>query len=312
MVKERIVNFNMKLPPTKNLKQFLNFIEERQRILLRRQSGQPYPWTKDPILQRFKFCNCNREDDRVTIWIRENWREPYKNHDNLWFAMCVARMINWPDTLEEIGFPETWDPACVLKIMNARKKLGRKVFTSAYLLGGGIPEGLEKTRYTVYHILNPLWKHVQKHGAVRGFKSTEDPRSHKPKLQEAWEWLLQFHGFGKFLAYEVITDLRHTRYLRNAPDIYTWANIGPGAQRGLNRLYNRDLKSNHRQEQLLQELLEVQCWLQEEADLQLFPDIESRMVEHTLCELSKYLRTKEQLATGRIVGQELFARPGIV
>ena len=62
----------------------------------------------------------HREDDKVTKWVRENWREPYADHPNMPFSMAVARQINWPPTLEAIGFPERWNPERVKKIMQDR------------------------------------------------------------------------------------------------------------------------------------------------------------------------------------------------
>jgi hypothetical protein len=47
---------------------------------------------------------------------------------------------------------------------------------------------------------------------------------------------LSQEGLGPFLAYEIVTDLRFTALLENAPDIMTWANPGPGAKRGITRL----------------------------------------------------------------------------
>lgn len=296
----------MKLPRTKELRKLLYWMEERQRIYLKRQKGDPFPWTKDPILQRVKFCNTFREQDRVTVWLRENWREPFKNHPNLWFAMCIARQINWPETLEDIEFPEEWNPRQVLKVLEARKKFGKKVYTSAYLLGGGVPEGTSKAQYLVYNVLNPLWKENKKEQNADGaeFPST---------LEGMWQWLLTFTGFGNFLAYETVTDLRHTRYLCEASDIQTWANAGPGAKRGLNRLYKRDLKAGSSQQKLLDEMILVMNWLKCERNPLILPQLELRDVEHSLCEFDKYVRAQNQMKeTGKIVGLDKFRHLGLL
>ena len=79
---------------------YFNFINERHAIYINKVSGADFPWTEDKILQDYSFCNVFRELDKVTIWIRENWREPFADHPNLPFAMAMARQINWPDTLE--------------------------------------------------------------------------------------------------------------------------------------------------------------------------------------------------------------------
>ena len=62
------------------LRQYFRTARERYNIYLSRVANDPPPWTEDPIFQKYKFCNVFREHDRVTIWLRENWREPYADH----------------------------------------------------------------------------------------------------------------------------------------------------------------------------------------------------------------------------------------
>jgi len=81
------------------------WISEREAIRVRREAGQPKPWTDDPILQEGRFCNIRRENDRVTCWIAQNWREPHADDPELWFAMAVARLVN----------------ACTLTVIPARQ-----------------------------------------------------------------------------------------------------------------------------------------------------------------------------------------------
>lgn len=294
----------MKLPKVAMLRKLLYWAEERQRIYLKRKNGEHWPWTKDPILQKYKFCNTYREQDRVTQWIAEHWRDtPFlKNYPNLWFAMCIARQINWPDTLAAIDFPYTWEPRKVLKILDDRKKIGLKIFTSAYMIGGGPIKGYPKTRYIVMDVLNPLYRKFP-YGTTFHSGTT---------LQSVFEVLIQFNGWGKFMAYEVVTDLRHTRYLCNAPDIHTWANCGPGAKRGLNRLYERDLDAPATQAQLLEELLEISEWIKRERDLNILPTWEPRDSEHSFCEFDKYSRVTERESQGKMIGLERYHSPGLI
>ncbi len=265
------------------------FINERHNIYLKKHRGDPFPWTDDPILQQYRFCNSFRELDTVTIWIRENWREPYADHPNLPFAMSVARQINWPDTLEEIGFPDTWDPERVQRIMADKKARGEKVYTGAYMLTGTL--GGTKTEQTVFKILDPLFK---------------DPPPVEKTLEDTWRHYLARPGFSGFMAYEVVTDLRHTKWLCDAPDIMTWANAGPGAKRGLHRIHGRrpvyitangkeklsDKLPNEQALEEMRELLEIangpNSPIQDHVPLPL----EIRDVEMCLCEVDKMLRVK--------------------
>src|SRR5216683_6747046 len=45
------------------------FAAERQRMFERRVAGEPWPWTDDPILREFKFCNVYRAADRVSQYM---------------------------------------------------------------------------------------------------------------------------------------------------------------------------------------------------------------------------------------------------
>jgi 5-hmdU DNA kinase, helical domain len=86
---------------TPNYEPLFYWIREREFIRLRKERGDAPPYgSGDTILATYRFCNVRREDDRVTIWIRDNIRERYANH--LWLMLCIARQINWPDTLAEL------------------------------------------------------------------------------------------------------------------------------------------------------------------------------------------------------------------
>ena len=258
-----------------NIERFFDYINERHSIYLKRQKRDPFPWTEDEILQTFSFCNVFRELDTVTIWIRQNWRELYADHPNLPFAMSMARQINWPDTLEELGFPEHWNPERIKAIMQGRMDRGEKVYTGAYMLTGTL--GGTKVEQTIDKILTPLYENP--------------PPIHHNSLQNTWAEYLPYAGFSGFMAYEVVTDLRHTKHLENAEDIMTWANAGPGAKRGLNRIHNRELKKTIKPDQLLNEMSELldisYLYLKKYV-----PILEMREIEHCLCEFDKYERTR--------------------
>ena len=250
---------------------FNNYMIERHSIYERRAEGQPYPWTDDPILKEYSFCNVYRELDIVTIWIRENWREPYADHPNLPFAMAMARQINWPDTLQEIGFPEHWNPERIKAIMQGRLNRKEKVYTGAYMLTGTL--GGTKVEQTIDKILTPLYE--------------MPPRIINNSLEETWKRYLPYPGFSGFMAYEVVTDLRHTKHLENAEDIMTWANPGPGAKRGLNRIHGRPLNHTQPRRHFINEMKEL-LYLCNMAPLPL----EMRDIEHCLCEFDKYERVR--------------------
>ena len=258
-----------------SMKDFFKFISERHQIYLNRKTGMPFPWTEDEILQTYSFCNVFRELDTVTIWIRENWREPYADHPNLPFAMAMARQINWTDTLAEIGFPEEWNPEHAKNVMRARQLKKEKVYTGAYMLTGTL--GGPKIDQTIDKILTPLYE--------------DQPLIDNNSLENTWREYLRYKGFAKFISYEVVTDLRHTKHLNQAKDIMTWANAGPGAKRGLNRIFGRDIKTPLKNEQSNYEMMDLLDYSVTMLPPHV-PALEMRDIEHSLCEFDKYERTR--------------------
>jgi hypothetical protein len=109
-------------------------------------------------------------------------------------------------------------------------------------------------------------------------------------LRDVWGWFRQVPYLGTFHSYEIVTDLRHTDLLKDAPDIMTWANPGPGAIRGLNVLYGRDWDTKVSREQSLEEMREILSLSQDTKNWpnnQDYPPFELRDVEHNLCEIAK-------------------------
>lgn len=270
------------------------WMSERQAIWQRRVGGQPKPWTADPILQRFRFCNVFRELDTVTVWIKENIRDPFVHHEHLWFMLAIARYINHPPTLAELILtPGAWpraafSPERMTAVLDARKARGDQVYTGAYMIRAeSNPKApwfkWSKQRYVAEVVLGRLWEDRN---------AISNQLTNCRSLQAAWVLLTKtprYVGWGPFMTYEWVTDLRWTRYLWNATDTMTWANAGPGALRGLRRLLTTDGKLHPTQ---LNPVLSMRLLL-ERAPTQLppgFPNLEMRDIEHSLCEMDKYLR----------------------
>lgn len=296
------------------------FMKARHDIYLDRKAGKPGPWTADPVLRDGRFCNIFRELDTVTIWIDQNIRQPYADHPHLWFMLAIARYINWPDTLRYLmdeAEPGTWpdgedfEPAKLTKALEDYAAAGNKVYTGAYMIRAESDPSKEwyswtKHRYIAEIVLGRLWEDREEW--QRMLETTPGVLRSFNRLETVWEKFQQhrYIGWGPFMAYEVVTDLRHTRYLRNAPDIWAWANAGPGAIRGLNRLYGRDLAAKPRPEQTNAEMIELMQELNA-LDARGFnetfgppqlgsphvgPRFEARDIEHTLCEFDKYERVR--------------------
>lgn len=253
----------------------LEWIQERDSVRQKKDSNCPKPWTENEIIRDYKFCNIRREDDSVTRWIFKNWLMPNKNSPHIVFAMCLARHFNWPETLEAIGFPHSWDPETVRILLKRRRDvLKQKIYTGAYTIStGGLR--LEKIDYSVDYVLTPLWN------------SNRLPRLGE-SLEEFWTYLKEKTGFASFMAGQVIADLKFIHPLGSAPDWHVWAPLGPGSMRGLNRFHGRKLAASIKQSQAVQELIEIRNVIRNKINL----DLPLHNVQNCMCEFDKYIRLK--------------------
>ncbi len=267
-----------------NVESFFYWINERHSIYLKRLHGEPAPWTDDDILRDYKFTNPFRENDAVTIWMRQNWTHP--NSNKPWgeqiFNVCLFRMFGTIEFAEAAGWQDDWNPEYLKAVARTRLDNKQKVFTGAYIITN---QGLKlpKEEVVVDKFLGPIWQSKD---------DLADLANNDPYLQVLHNELGKFRGFGGggFMAYEVVTDLNYTPVLSLAFDKYRWANAGPGAKRGLNRLSNRPLNSsssdwNTEMRVLLEDLAprHIGSHIPKE-------DVDMRCIEHSLCEWDKYTR----------------------
>lgn len=294
------------------------WVSERHAIYLRRMAGQPKPWTDDPILQTYKFTNPFRENDRGTVWLRENFLTPYRYPLNpsfgtpeqqeerdrehlglLAFNICFYRMFNWIGTAEVIGWQDDWEPAEIQEKLESRLFAGYQVFTGAHMVRSAF--GRPKIDCIV-EVCTHLWELCHREivddiGIVA--QGLGEYARMSNSLQDTFKQLLKVPYVGPFMAYEMVTDMRHTRILENASDIMTWANPGPGAQRGLQRLglpWKPDSAAIESMRILLQHSYSRPGQMgmkNPDCDLPIdFPLLEMRDIEHSLCEFDKYCRAK--------------------
>lgn len=265
-----------------------HWVRERESIRMRKEDGRLIPgnWTDDEILRTYRFCNVRREDDRGTTWIRENIREPYAGHPHLWLMLCIARQINWPPTLQRLIDVSAWPDStnfdfapAMTRELNAWKASGEKVYTGAYMISAPSTKGADKQSYIAETVIGDLWN--RRDSFARLFRR-------KPSLREVHEHIMRSNGWGPFMAYQAVVDMRFTALLQDAEDVSRWAAAGPGTIRGLNRLHGRSVDYSLSQSQALTEMRAIYAVVQQETSVTMdFSD-----VPNILCETDKYLRVK--------------------
>jgi len=271
------------------LKELLYWIKERHSIFLKKEQGKPWPWTKDPILQEYKFTNPFRENDRQTQLLRQVHKD-ISDPVQLFHTIVVFRMFNWAETyyeLEQAGLLRKWSAAKATKLLTARQQRGEKVFTGAYMMTGSGSEGTGGKIAMACQTIQTMWRDAP--------KLVTKIQQHN-SLQWTTEALSVYTMVGSFVGYEIATDLRHTPVLCNAEDLYTWANPGPGAKRGIHRLlFGSAQKPSKERVDYVEEMRKLLLIIQKRLGrLKMFEGVkfEMRDVEHSLCEFDKYMRLK--------------------
>ena len=269
------------------------YAKKRQDIFLARQAGQPKPWTRDLILRQYKFCNVFREDDATTVYIREKWR--CDGADAI-FRLSVARCINRIESLRRIEVHPAIENPKFWEIFHALLRSAQPLVTGAYIVK--TPAGMDKLD-GVIEILRPIREDALSMRAAWLSWTSNLPDT----LEGMHQFLTGYSCIGGFMAYEIVSDLRYTDLLRSAPDVNTWAFLGPGATRGMCRLLNLPLDAlsrNSKKDQLFMLTCMQQILAASKDPVNWprgWPPWEMREVEHGLCEFDKYERTR--LGEGR-------------
>lgn len=295
------------------LQEFFAFARERHRIAVKRGRAEPFPWTDDPILREYRFTNVFRELDATTVWFRQNIREPLRDDPRVLLATIAFRWFNKIETGRVLQWgrgPMNTNLFLEWSTVYANRRLrdsGPPWITGAYIIK--TPNGMDKLDGVLWCIEQCANDIERLYRDMAGIS-----------LEAAWKFLCQMPYMGPFMAYEVITDLRHTHMLESALDKNTWANPGPGCRRGLSRLVGKDkdhFRSGKNKEilDLMHEILKASfrkdnwpctddptlghfnCSGKYKMLPNLWPAWEMREVEHTLCEWDKYERAR--LGEGR-------------
>lgn len=310
-MKEPTINWNKE-----QLNLLWYWINERHRIYLRRLEGQPFPWTEDKILRRFKFTNAFRQLDRVT----QAWTDRYVrlldrgkslSDGDLLFHCAMFRLFNWPETYDALfyGLRSTdWNFDKAVKILERRRDEDyEQIFTGAYIVptDGTTDSKIVMICRALDFLYDGRTQEERDEGVPPNRKYFAALIKKHNSMEKAVEVLRRVPTIGGFIGYEIACDLRFTRLLADAVDVMSWANPGPGAIRGINRLLTGKPKLPKKVRKpnyvyAMRQLLRIAPRnLKKHVKSCIYP-FEMREIEHSLCEFDKYMRAKRK--EGRLKG----------
>lgn len=261
------------------------WIRERYRILTKKQSNTPKPWSEDRVFQTTYFCNVRREDDKVTKWIRDFY-SPHVDHPFFEYNIILSRFLNRPETLKQMGFLEFHSPDPVLKFLEDIASEGQQVWGGAYLItthGMKMPKATYLARNVLGSAVDVL---EQGRAVVRGTHCGPAARV-----------LERIEGVGSFLAAQVIADLKNTvgHPLKDSFDFTSFVSCGPGSLRGASWFhYNEPGKVTPAG--FMDYFREIRRYVDEHWPDEV-PRIDNQDLQNCLCEFDKYMRVRN--GTGR-------------
>jgi hypothetical protein len=264
------------------LDRLLYFITERENVRLNKDTKEALalracdgkPLTDDEILLQYRFCNVRRMDDRVSQWLLTHW---YCEGRIDLVVAALARFFNWPPSLEAIGSycKHEYNVSQIRKTLKKRRDAGLQIFNGAYLISPGQSE--DKIDHVLDLCIAPL------SGRTIELINPSSIEKSCHNLQECF-------GIGTFMAGQMVADLRHVLPGTWA-DKDTWAAIGPGSKRGMNRLHERDPDAGLTQAKFEVELRDLIKVCRKRLPTEIKNRLEAIDYQNCLCELDKYERT---------------------
>ena len=276
---------------------FAYWVCERYRIRLAKEKHLPKPWTQDPILQKYKFTNVRREQDKETIWlINHVCLNTNLSYGHTLLNCILFRLFNKSQTIEHIGLVDFDN----IPYDSIRKKLDSArfvLFSNAFFTSG--PKAAANKLFSnepnkAVRIIRLVALHKAQDIIGRIMRSVT-PR-------EVFEALESCPGLGRFLAYQIFVDFTYIPAFPFSENEFVVA--GPGCKKGLRYLFsNTDgltdeellfwLRDN--QKRVLGDLTRILT------DLPMNERTLSVMsLQNCMCEFSKYIRTTRGQGSPRI------------
>lgn len=210
------------------------FAAERQAILDHRVAGIEPPWTRDSILQTFKFCNVYRAADRVSQYmIREvacnsEQIEPLDRLFQIVAFRTFSKIETWRSIRTYLGrYPnlEDLENSSFTAALEYVKKVNNGLYTGAFILCANNAYG--HTSKHLNHV--DLFRHMFLKDALG------ERLLNAKSLRQVYEMLLTYPLMGGFMSYQIAIDLNYSDLINFSENDFTQA--GPGALRGINKAF---------------------------------------------------------------------------
>jgi hypothetical protein len=204
---------------------------ERQRIFEARLNDPLGPWTDNPILAEYRFCNSFRASDRVSQdLIRIAYAPEAQKAEDVFVRVMLHRLFSRPATFALLDqtsgglIAERFDPELLGGALDDARAHGTTLYTSAFILCANRAFGHRRKHRNHLQLVDEMLS-AGVPGRVQAAES----------LQAVYEELLSWPLLGPFMAYQLAIDLNYTSLIDHDEDGFTVP--GPGALRGLCKVF---------------------------------------------------------------------------
>jgi hypothetical protein len=207
---------------------YWKFATERQNVFFKRFNDESFPWTKDKILNQYKFTNVYRATDRVSQYLINNviYKDSQKPEE-IFFRLMLFKIFNristWKVLESELGKISFKDYSFKRydKILSEVMHQKIPIYSAAYIM----PSGRSTFGYGRKH---------QNHLRLIELMIKEEVPFKLQKcksMSEAYTLLHYYPTIGDFLAYQYVTDINYST-LTNFSEM-EFVKAGPGAKDGI-------------------------------------------------------------------------------
>jgi hypothetical protein len=214
---------------------YWRFAAMRQEVFFKKINNLPPPWTSDPIINTYKFCNAYRASDRVSQYLIKNViydENRSQNEEEVILRILLFKIFNKIETWEylenQIGdyiALSNFDSNVYSDILQEAMNLGYVIYTSAYMSCASKEFGYDKKHQNHLALIDKMVVQDRVDNRIVKAKNFED----------VFKIIQEYPLLGKFMAYQLATDINYSEIINFDENSFTIA--GPGAERGISKCF---------------------------------------------------------------------------
>lgn len=221
--------------PTVVFDTYWRFAAERQNIFFKRLNNDPWPWTEDSILYKYKFTNAYRVSDRVSQYLLRNviYNSNYSSDPaEVFFRIILFKLFNkietWERLLSELGelTYSTFSISRYDKVLFKMLQQGISIYSAAYIMPSAKSSfGYEKKHQNHLNLIKKMMA-----------ENLPEKIGQCPTMQRVFELLKSYPSIGNFLAYQYTIDINYSEITNFSESEFVVP--GPGAKSGISKCFS--------------------------------------------------------------------------